>query len=300
VGLVIAGWFQSCLSLLAASVTVATYNVENYLLSPAGTRPAKSPTARTMVQRSLETVRADVVALQEISGVEALTELRDSLRQRGLDYPHLEWVSGYDTNIQVAFLSRFPIVASRPHTNEGFLLRGRRFRTSRGFAEIEVRPVPGYRLVLVNAHLKSRRDSAQAAQDEIREQEALLLRRLVDERLRADPNLNLVVLGDFNDLKSAATLRILRGRGKLALVDPAPPEMGESPNGFRPGNRPRPINWTHYFARDDTYSRVDYILLSSGAARELDPAGTYVLAMADWGIASDHRPVVVRLSLPDR
>ena len=36
----------------------------------------------------------------------------------GLSYPHWEWVSGADTNIHVAVLSRFPILARRPHTND--------------------------------------------------------------------------------------------------------------------------------------------------------------------------------------
>ena len=47
-------------------------------------------------------------------------------------------VFGYDTNIQVAVLSRFPFTARRPHTNENYLLRGRRFRVSRGFVEAEI------------------------------------------------------------------------------------------------------------------------------------------------------------------
>ena len=162
----------------ADTFTVASFNVENYLLEPAGTRPAKSPESRSAVQRTLLTLRADVVALQEIGGIGALEELRGALRAGGLEYPYSELVGGYDTNIQVAVLSRLPILERRPHTNEGFLLRGRRFRTTRGIAELELQVTPHYRVTLINVHLKSQRETAEAAEDEIREQESLILRKI--------------------------------------------------------------------------------------------------------------------------
>jgi hypothetical protein len=40
--------------------------------------------------------------------------------------PFWDEITGYDTNIHLAVLSRLPIVARRPHTNENFLLDGRR------------------------------------------------------------------------------------------------------------------------------------------------------------------------------
>ena len=54
-----------------------------------------------------------------------------------------------------------------------------------------------------------------------------------------------------------------------------------------------------YWAKDE-YSRLDYQLASKGMARELDRSGTRVQAMADWGTASDHRPVVARFFANDR
>ena len=52
------------------------------------------------------------------------------------------------------------------------------------------------------------------------------------------------------------------------------------------------VTWTHYFGQEDTYSRIDYIFLSSGMAREWNATETYVLAAPNWGLASDHRPIV--------
>src|SRR5436189_6317719 len=99
---------------------VATYNLENYLEAPLGTRPVKSPEGRAKIRESLRAINSDVVALQEIGGTNVLQELRGSLKAEGLDYPFWELVHGWDTNIQVAILSRFPITARHPHTNDSF------------------------------------------------------------------------------------------------------------------------------------------------------------------------------------
>jgi exonuclease III len=43
---------------------------------------------------------------------------------------------------------------------------------------------------------------------------------------------------------------------------------------------------------EDTYSRIDYILLSPAMARDWVTNGTYALTIPNWGIGSDHRPIV--------
>jgi endonuclease/exonuclease/phosphatase family metal-dependent hydrolase len=284
------------------SFTLASYNLEGYLDAATGSRPAKAEAARRKVHESMLAVGADVVALQEVGSVSALLSLREALKRGGLDYPHWELVSGYDTNIFVAVLSRFPFTGRQPHTNEGFLLYGRRFRVSRGFAEVEVRVSERYRFTLITAHLKSRRESASADQAELREQEALRLRRIVDARLQARPEVNLAVLGDLNDHPDSAPLRILLARGKRnALVDTRPAE-GDDGNSFETDSRrdSRRVTWTHFYAKEDVYSRIDYILVSRGMAREWDPGGSYVLRTPDWGVGSDHRPIVARFLSMDR
>lgn len=280
---------------------VATYNLDNYLLQPTGGRPAKSPEARAKVREILRLLQADVVALQEVGGPQALEELRQALEAEGLRYSDWELVTGFDTNTQIAVLSRLPIVARRPHTNETFLWMGRLFHVSRGFLEVEIRVNAKYAFTLFTTHLKSRRPVPEADEADLRQQEALRLREKIDARLAANPQANVVVLGDFNDVKDSRTLRILRGRGRAALLDTRPAERnGDSLAAQTPGADPRNITWTYYYAKEDTYSRIDYILISPGLVPEWLRDQTYVLTVPNWGLASDHRPIVAGFLAEDQ
>jgi endonuclease/exonuclease/phosphatase family metal-dependent hydrolase len=273
--------------------TVAAYNLQNYLLQRIGTRPAKSPEARAKIAENLATLKPDVLAIEEIGDTNALFAFQADLKRAGLDLPHWEHVRGWDTNIFVAVLSRFPIVARRSHTTDSYLLSGRRFHVSRGFAEVEIAVNDHYRFTLLAAHLKSRRPVPQGDQAEMREQEAILLREKIDARLKADPTANVVVVGDFNDVKDSRSIRAIIGRGKAGLLDTRPAERnGDTLAAERPGWDPATVTWTHFYGKEDSYSRIDYILVSPGMAKEWRKEGTYVLTAPNWGLASDHRPII--------
>ncbi|MGD0261047.1 MAG: endonuclease/exonuclease/phosphatase family protein [Verrucomicrobiota bacterium] len=277
----------------AETFRVATYNVESYLAEPTQTRSAKSAEAKAKVRESIRALKPDVLALQEMGGTNALLELRDSLKAEGLDLPYWEHVAGFDTNIHVAILSKFPFTARRPQTDDSFLLSGRRFRVSRGFAEVDVRVNPNCSFTLITAHLKSRRPVPEADQAELRLEEAKLLREKFDARLAANPNARLVVLGDLNDTKDSPSTKAVIGRGKRKLVDTRPAERnGDDAPSTNRAREPRNVTWTHYYAKEDSYSRIDYILISPGLAREWVTNETYVLTLPNWGIGSDHRPIV--------
>jgi len=48
------------------------------------------------------------------------------------------------------------------------------------------------------------------------------------------------------------------------------------------------------------FPRIDYILLSPGMARAWVTNETYVLTIANWGVASDHRPIVATFETDPR
>jgi endonuclease/exonuclease/phosphatase family metal-dependent hydrolase len=272
---------------------VATYNVENYLETANASRPAKSEGAKAKVREGIIALKPDVIALEEIGGTNSLLELQASLKADGLDLPYSELVSGADTNINVAVLSRLPIVARRPQTNDFFLLGGRRWQVSRGFVEVDIRVNEHYSFTLMAAHLKSKVPIPQVDEADLRLEEAKVLREKIDALLRANPNLNLIVLGDFNDTHDSDTIKTIVGRGNRGLIDTRPAEQ-DSPGVAGAGARSatRNITWTEFYAKQDVYTRMDYIFLSRGMAREWDAADTYILTRPDWGKASDHRPLV--------
>lgn len=289
--------FFGCLSLTASAVEfrIVSYNLENYLDQPTESRKAiKSEAAKAQIRTNLIALKPDVIALQEVGQPSALQELQASLKAGGLDLPHSEFVRGWDTNIHVCVLSKFPILARRPHTNDTYLLSGRRFHVSRGFAEVDIQPAANYKFTLLVAHLKSRRTSPEADEAEMRVEEAKLLRAKVDARLAANPNANLIVCGDLNDDYDTDGVKAVIGQGKNALIDTRPSERNgdNQPNPSNPRWFPRNVAWTHYYGVEDTYSRLDYILISKGMVHEWMKDETYVLTLPNWGIGSDHRPIV--------
>ncbi|MCW5550722.1 MAG: endonuclease/exonuclease/phosphatase family protein [Verrucomicrobiae bacterium] len=301
-------WFAAVIALAMASPSpaetfrVATYNIENYLDHTAGTRGPKSAEAKAKVRESIHALKPDVICFQEMGRVGALRELQQSLKAEGLDLPYWEHVTGFDTNIHVALLSKFPIVARRPHTNDNFLLSGRRYRVSRGILDVDIQVNDRYAFTLIGAHLKSKRPVPNGDEAEMRFEEARILREKVDARLAVNPNANVVVLGDFNDAYNTRSTRTIVGRGRGALEDTRPAEKnGDNlPHPTNPRYNPRNIAWTHHYGVEDTYSRIDYLMLSPGMAREWVTNQTYVVTVPNWGIGSDHRPLVATFAAENR
>ena len=286
----------------ANTFTVASYNVENYFLSPFGTRKAKPAVSRAKVREAILKIQPDVLALQEIGRRAALNELLAGLKSEGLSYPHIEWVQGPDLAIHLVVLSRFPFAARKSHLNVQYALDRQRFRVSRGFGEVTIRVNDTYKFTLLNAHLKSKRPVPKASQAEMRLNEARELRRIIEERLKADTNANLMVVGDLNDTQDQPAIRTLLGSKAPKLVDLRPCER----NGDRAPHQqsakfiPRRVAWTSFYWKEDSYSRFDYLIASTGMNRELRREGTFVQAMADWGLASDHRLVVSEFFAEER
>ncbi len=280
---------------------VATYNLNFYSDQPAGTRPAKDAASKAKIRESIRALRADVIALQEMGGAGPFDELRRSLRAEGVDYPHGELLFAQDTNIQVGLLSRFPIGACRRHTNDTYLLMGRRHPVQRGILEARIQVNRDYAFTALVVHLKSRRQTAEGEEADMRQEEARILREKIDALLDKNPRENLVVLGDLNDVKDSRPVRTVLGRYRNALTDTRPAERnGDDQIPSNPRWDPAWITWTHFYGKEDSYQRIDYLLLSPGMAREWLRPETRVLALPNWGVGSDHRPIVAGFLAADQ
>jgi endonuclease/exonuclease/phosphatase family metal-dependent hydrolase len=287
--LLLAGW-----NAFAGTFRIATYNVENYLDQPTASRHVvKTAEARAKIRESIRALNPDALALEEMGGTNTLLELRASLKADGQDFPFWEHIQSFDDSIHVAVLSKFPIVARRPHTNELFLLDGKRFQVKRGFAEVDIQAATNFTFTLIAAHLKSQLTTPNADEAEERLGEAKILRDIIDARFAKNPDAKLVVLGDFNDDKDSAAMKEIIGHGKTKLTDTRPAERnGDNSSADNFYHEPHNISWTYFYGKTDTYSRIDYILSSPAMKPSWLTAETYIPAIPNWGVGSDHRPIV--------
>ncbi len=271
----------------------AAYNVENYFtVSRVKDQSAGAPKSEASVAalvRVFSAVRADAIGLAEVGTPEDLEDLRQRLKASGLDYPHTEFIKAAEGDRNLALLSRVPIVARQSVHDLTYEMDGTLQRMRRGILDVTLEPAHGRPLRVVGAHLKSRLMRNSANEALARRSEAGLLRHHIDQILRADPDALLLVWGDFNDVKSSATVTEILGTKGNALFDLAPSD--------KQGDR-----WTWHDAVNDNYQRVDFVFASQALRSSVVPSRTRVHRAADWRVASDHRPVVVglRWSRPPR
>ena len=273
----------------AGEFSVMTFNLNQYALldrdGNAETLEPKPPEEAGSIVEVIRQVSPDVLAVQEMGDPAAWAEFKYSLRQAGLDYGHEEYLRRGKSVLNMAVLSRFPIVATNSHVDDVYSIGPTKFPVMRGIIEIDLEINPLYRLRLMVAHLKSKVFHS-FGQAEMRRAEARLLNNRVRDAL-ADENVNLLVVGDFNDDPSSAALRdIATYKRQRILHDLRPVDaVGDA--------------WTHR-ENNDAYHRIDYMLASTGLLSEVVPEKTYAVRSPRLLRASDHRPLVATFVAADR
>lgn len=220
----------------------------------------------------------DILAIQELGDAGSMETLRERLRSVGADYPYHDHVVGDGNHVSLGLLSRFPIVAREPITNLTYTIQDQTFPVLRGFQTVDLETSGGLRIRVVNVHLKSKMFH-EAGQTEMRRNEARLLATQLRRMAKADPALHLVVCGDFNDGYNSAAMRELLNQENLAIED----LRLTDPQGDR---------WTHYFRRDQTYARIDYILVNPAMKQRWVEEKSGIVRDPRTYAASDHRPVI--------
>jgi endonuclease/exonuclease/phosphatase family metal-dependent hydrolase len=276
----------------AETLTIATYNVENYAaanrVTEAGFRKdyPKPEAEKAALRAVIRGLGADVLVLQEMGAQPYLDELRRDLKSAGLDYPHSVLLDGPDAERHVALLSRRPLKDVRQHTQLEFSYFGAKERVKRGLLEATVATAAG-EVTVFGLHLKSRyTDRPDDPQSAIkRAGEASAIRDRILTRFPEPARARFLVLGDFNDTKSSkAVQRMLqRGKTEVAVLLPAADARGET--------------WTHRYRKDDNYTRVDHVLVSTALQAAVRGGGALIYDGPGGLEASDHRPVVVTLEL---
>ena len=219
--------------------SVLTWNVENLF------RPSQTATSQdhqdyqdklTLLAQVINHHEPDIIALQEVGGLEPLLDL-----QTACGYPHRD-ISNFPDgrHIRVGFLSSRPIIAREdivdfpvgPALNIFDLTATGTVpitRMSRGALRIRVQ-YQGITIDIITAHLKSKLltfpriggSSFQPRNEDERAQmagiallkrsaEAVTLRDRINDFLEGNINNPLILCGDFNDVPEAQTSLILCG-----------------------------------------------------------------------------------------
>ena len=305
------------------SVRIASYNILNLfddiddpsLEGDADDCHSRDKTVRAKpveqnkaVAEAIREIDADVIALQEIESFDALIRFREDHLQ-GLGYEHVASVDvGYYRGVEQSIISRFPIKDvrvwpgaelggvhpelwnGRPNRYAGDTLRWRR---SPLMVTVEV-PAgakgndEAYDMTLYVVHHKSGRGN-----DYWREAEADKVLALIEEQQKADPDANIVVLGDFNARPDDFSVTKYFQAGITSIFDHSSSDASL---------------YTHESART-----IDFILTSESMSKEIVEGSAFVHSVplrprgSDWrttappaGYASDHLPVVVDIVPVDR
>lgn len=275
------------LPLSGKTIRVATLNCHNYLITNRMVegvyrrnypKPEKDKMALRQIIREIQ---ADVVVLQEIGGEPFLRELIRDLEMEGMIYQHNALSVGVDEVRFNAILSRLPVSKVNRISDLDFKYFEGREIVKRGLLEVIFSDGEEEAWSLYVVHLKSnlteREDDPNSVIRRIGEAKAI---RDYILSVHPDPTSSkFLILGDFNDSKASAPLRRFYKRSKVKISIPINAEDS------------RGEKWTYFYNRQDSYTRVDYILASPAMILHLVPDSGTIYDEAIMGEASDHRLV---------
>ena len=273
----------------AGSVRFIGYNVENWLtmdryVDGKSLKGAPKPEKEKLaIAELLADAKPDVLGISEIGNEEDVKDLQAHLEKAGHPMPHFHLNRGADPTRSLVLVSRFPIGKTVKRDNLTYSSKGRDYAMQRGILDATV-DTPAGAFRFLGVHLKSKRETDDGDQEDMRLNEAHLLRREIDGILSEDPDARLVVYGDFNDTRQTPAIRTIHGGGKnprsllmIALKD----SRGEY--------------WTHHWDFQDIYSRIDYVMVSGALRQSIDWDRCKIIDNEAVAGASDHRPLLVIL-----
>lgn len=263
-------------------IRIATFNIENLFARynfKKNLKPSKDggfqindlafdlfdETEKKLTAKAIKAINADIICLQEVESLPVLDRFNSQMLA-GLNYKHRILIDGNDPRqIDVAILSRFPIISLRSHREE------RNFSSplfSRDCLEAVI-DVDGKILHLYVNHFKS----MIGGRDQTHNRRLVQVNKVIEylERVWKKKKYkgNFIVLGDFNDYldENSAITTLAHHEGLVNVLERLPKEE----------------QWTHYYSKGD-YTQLDYLLLSKSLAK----------------INKDVQPGVMREGLPLR
>ncbi len=309
------------------SFSIATYNVKDLFEATDAAGAAHLDRKLEALAKTIDTLDADVIALQEVGSEAVLDALRARLLHAGT-YAFRAVGTADARGIRCALLSRAQVRSWRVHTAERldfprFVATdpapfGARIPLRRGVVHAEIdagdlgtvhvlvlhfksgRPLPLRAADGTEMEPATARERAEGALRTLvwRASEALFVRGLIDDLFatRAD---NVVVAGDYNDVPGSVALRVVAGEGETALFSAADAFSSEVPS-------PQPwlverFSVMHRGAK----SEIDHVLMSSPLRARVQSTRFFNEGLRDHTqldpgepppADSDHAPLVVRFA----
>jgi endonuclease/exonuclease/phosphatase family metal-dependent hydrolase len=272
-----------------AALRFTAYNVANWLTmeerfnfetKKTAKNAPKPEDEKRAVLDILVSTKPDVIGLSEIGTSEDLAEIQRMLKEKGLDLPASHYAHGGDQTRRLGLLSKFPISTTAQPQKLDYVIAGKSYTMQRGILDATVKTPDGRLWRFLGVHLKSKRDVDDGDQNLMRINEAQLLRRHIEGILKQDEQARLICYGDFNDTRRTSPLRIVQG-------------AYNSPNSMIPIalQDSRGEFWTHYWEREDVYSRIDFIHYSPALKGDILFRDCGIVDVATWRKASDHRAI---------
>ncbi len=266
--------------------TLASYNVQDLFdtsddPNSQDGRPAENRLRNklTRLRRVLQILDADVVGLMEVETLGVLTRLNLALGAAA--YAEAVLLEGNDPErgIDVALLSRFPVLQIQSHTADTYeTADGQTERVfSRDCLECHLKLPSGETLVVLVNHFKSKR-GGEIESEPLRTAQAVRVHEIA-EHLRANYPL-VAVIGDLNDTAESQTLQpLLSG----PLTDLLARDI------------PAPNNYS--FVHRGEAERIDYLLASPDLTDRFVPNSALLLHGGWARRASDHAPARAAFAL---
>ncbi len=292
------------------TIRVGSYNMLNYFdqtddpslqgkYDDFGDNPGPTSDARCKeLAKVIIELDADILALQEVEGQEALAWFNENyLQDMGYEYVVSEEV-GYYRGIEQSLLSRFPVTDIKTWTEVDLTKVERKgggwtevptgedeitFQRSPLF--VTVQTPDGYELSLFIVHHKAGRNAWH------RELEAVQIVRYIEEMTAKNPDQNIAVIGDFNAVPWDRSVRWYFRNGMTDSLSHRSAHLKWDDTS--------PLRITHTSGR-----MLDYILLNPSALDEYVVDSGFVLGSSaeeyNWredpfptGYASDHCAIAI-------
>ena len=287
----------------AGAFSVGTFNVENFFPKGVGipgdrATPLKSPEELKALAAAFRQLDADVVGVQEIYDTRTLREfVEEHLSDMG--YRFAAVTKGNDTRgINVGILSRLPLTSVTSHVNMP-ILGNPGAHMSRDLLHATVQTAGGEVDAFV-IHLKSSRimpgrQIAELAQrqgrpfetvkaelmaDAVRkrEAEAFTVRDFVSRLEARNPERQVILIGDGNDVPGSKTVRILLG------------ELDDAADYRSLIATEAPGKATHHSGDGIHSSQIDQLDVDPDLNKMFVPGSLRILTTPEAAAASDHFP----------